>query len=1145
MKKKTVALLLAMAVTISGSSMGVLAAETGLMAAEQKSVEEISVELPRANVMDVDFSSGDGTDLSELQNEFQVIGNPAVIHNSELHKNVADFDGKSAYLYPFDSAKYEKITEAVTIECMFKFDSIPSSGEHDVFSNQQSGGIGLGMDRGKLTFFAHVGGSYRQPTASIQAGRWIHAVGVVDKSAVKLYVNGKLASQIAASGGVKFTSSENARNFVIGGDSNSSGSAESFSDALVSFARLYDKALSQEEIAALNEKAFEGADLEELKPQQVNLGIVSADTAAAGGEMNLNLHANRESAGAVDKITCELIYDPQEVSYAGTQHKMSGVEIDDSTTGCLKVVYEGSLSVSDFRQFGSTRLGKLNFKISGSAKDTETVFQVKNFHAFSQGEDVTDQMEIPSAKKKVSICAKDSLDLNGDGVIGAGDVALAKTLEQKSVIAGEATIYPYKHAVVLTMDGGGIVWDPESVYYAASNGTLPIKSTDPQIMSKRSNEYAMRLFNEEFATSYTAQAVAPSISGQNYSAMLHGIPWKDVEPAYQLTNDSSAVEYYADFGLETPQYPSVFKAVDASYPKRQQAAFAEWSNILNGIIEPDAGVIGKVSDSKQSFYDVAKYIKGESFKNTALVYMQSDWMDHVGHSTGYYNDTYWSELKQYDNFFKAVIDALKETGAYDETLIIANADHGGSGTSHGSADPSNMDIFIGLGGQTIDSGKRLEGGDNSDIAALALYGLRMDKPQSMTGEVFDTGAFLEQDELIKKNRDIEKVTFSRTGKSGTLTLSNVKKEIRVVDAVIHLNGAQVSKIQTNGGTVLRQEVKDDQLKLTISYEKQPDTLAKITFDSAAADQTAVNEIMLGTDDGKEIYADLVNEMGTLITDKGDLHKIIQDVKALEADKYLASSWGTLLDALKEAQAVESDDFAEQEEIDAAAKRLGEAIEELEKVVDRSALYQKIGFATGIEKENYTEKSWNAFQMALAAAKATAAKQKAGQEEVSQAYAALDKAILALTQKADEKEEVKAGDTFVHKSLRYKVTGKGKAAVTGTEKKSLKYVTIPARVSYKGVNLKVTSVGSKAFEGCKKMKKAVLGKNVAAIGKMAFYGDRQLKSIVIQSKVLKKVGGRAIKGIYKRAVIKVPGIKETSYRKLLKKGGLGTAMKIKK
>ncbi|WP_394914047.1 LamG-like jellyroll fold domain-containing protein [uncultured Robinsoniella sp.] len=168
----------------------------------------LQTELPAASVMNVDFSDRLGTDHSETANSYRTIGNPVITDSSELHKPIANFDGSSAYIYPFDAAKYNKITNAVSIECMFKYNSLPS-GEHDIFSNQQSGGIGLGLDGGKLTFFAHVGGSYRQPAAAIQAGQWVHAIGVVDGESVKLYVNGELAGEIAAAGPVKFTSNTN------------------------------------------------------------------------------------------------------------------------------------------------------------------------------------------------------------------------------------------------------------------------------------------------------------------------------------------------------------------------------------------------------------------------------------------------------------------------------------------------------------------------------------------------------------------------------------------------------------------------------------------------------------------------------------------------------------------------------------------------------------------------------------------------------------------------------------------------------------------------------------------------------------------------------------------------------------------------
>lgn len=847
--KKIVAWILAASMILPGqaASLNASAAETGT---EQRAAKEVSI--PEARIMDVDFTSGDATDQSELQNTYEVVGSPTVAYNEELKKQVANFDGGSAYLYPFDEEKYEKITEEVTIECMFRYNSTPWE-EREIFSNQQYGGIGLGVKDGRLILFAHVGGSYREPSAVLQPGQWVHAVGVADGHSVKLYVNGVLKEEIAAEGTVSYPSEEGARNFIIGGDSNSYDGAEAFMDGSVSVARIYDRALTEEEIGLLSTQAFENT---QIQRPQVRLGLVASDTAPEQGEMNVNLHVNKDALSVADAIACTLKYDSDMLSYSGIQHSVDGLSVDDSEAGILRVSYEGDLSESDFGQYGETRLGKLNFKTTDVEGVQDTKITVDEIHAYASDEEITDQLDAVEAEKTISIYDKNSLDLNEDGVIGAGDVALAQDEEQRKAIAQKAAIYPYKHVVVLTVDGSGVPWEPDQMYYAASNNDTPRKTSDPSVLEKRNNPYALWLFNEEFATSYTAQAVEPSISAQNYTSIIHGVPWQDFESEYQVTNESSEVEYYPDFGKETAKYPSMFKAVADAAPERKIAAFTEWANILNGIIEPDAAVIGKASGEKQSFYDVADYIKSDQYQNTALIYMQSDWMDHVGHGSGYYNDNFWSELAQYDDFYQAVVDALKETGTYEETLIISNADHGGSGYNHGSTDPSNMDVFIGLGGQTVDSGRRLNGGDNADIAALALAGLRIDKPESMTGQVFDENIFLSQEEMSKKNRDIEKVTFQRLGNQAALSLSNQKSQTRVMDVVINLGDATVEEIQAEGGTILRQSVENGQLKLTIYYENQPKELAKLTFAGDSYGDIEVEEVMLGTAEGKEIYADL-------------------------------------------------------------------------------------------------------------------------------------------------------------------------------------------------------------------------------------------------------------------------------------------------
>lgn len=89
------------------------------------------------------------------------------------------------------------------------------------------------------------------------------------------------------------------------------------------------------------------------------------------------------------------------------------------------------------------------------------------------------------------------------------------------------------------------------------------------------------------------------------------------------------------------------------------------------------------------------------------------------------------------------------------------------------------------------------------------------------------------------------------------------------------------------------------------------------------------------------------------------------------------------------------------------------------------------------------------------------------------------------------------------------------------------------------------IGSKAFYKCVSLKKITLPSGVTKIGKQSFYGCKKLKSITIKSKKLKAVGSKAITGIHKKAVIKVPRGSSKKYKKLFKSStGYRRTMKIK-
>lgn len=155
---------------------------------------------------------------------------------------------------------------------------------------------------------------------------------------------------------------------------------------------------------------------------------------------------------------------------------------------------------------------------------------------------------------------------------------------------------------------------------------------------------------------------------------------------------------------------------------------------------------------------------------------------------------------------------------------------------------------------------------------------------------------------------------------------------------------------------------------------------------------------------------------------------------------------------------------------------------------------------------------------------------------------------------------------------YKVTDSNKkkptVAYVAPSNKKKKAISIPNYINYKGVKYKVTSVqakafkgnkkvtsikiaseittiGDSAFEGCTKLKTVTIGKGLKKIGKNAFKNCKKLNKITIKSTKLKTVGKNALKGIHKRAKIKVPSKKVSAYKKVFRKKGQKSTVKIVK
>ncbi len=142
--------------------------------------------------------------------------------------------------------------------------------------------------------------------------------------------------------------------------------------------------------------------------------------------------------------------------------------------------------------------------------------------------------------------------------------------------------------------------------------------------------------------------------------------------------------------------------------------------------------------------------------------------------------------------------------------------------------------------------------------------------------------------------------------------------------------------------------------------------------------------------------------------------------------------------------------------------------------------------------------------------------------------------------------VKNGSKVEVSGNTYKVTStKSKTVSFYKGKADAKNVSVPKTVKIQGKTYKVTAISANAFKDNKKLVGVTVGSNVTTIGSKAFYGCKNLKKITVKSVKLKSVGKNALKGVHKKAVIKVPKSKLAKYKKLFKCRGQKKTVKIKK
>lgn len=217
----------------------------------------------------------------------------------------------------------------------------------------------------------------------------------------------------------------------------------------------------------------------------------------------------------------------------------------------------------------------------------------------------------------------------------------------------------------------------------------------------------------------------PTISAECWGGMLHGVEcgW------HGLTNSIVGSTPYPRDSV----YPSVFRAIREAMPEAKLASFCDWDPINFGIVENGLDVF-KYSDRDEKMVGPAiDYIRENDF---TFLFFQFDSVDGAGHRYGYGTPEHLEAIRRNDEYIGAVVGAIGDRGWLEDTLILVEADHGGTpnhgfGGHHGGATEEEMYVSFFAAGPGVARGE-ITGMLVRDTPAVILHALGICQPEAWT-----------------------------------------------------------------------------------------------------------------------------------------------------------------------------------------------------------------------------------------------------------------------------------------------------------------------------------------------------------------------------------------------------------------------------
>jgi arylsulfatase A-like enzyme len=230
----------------------------------------------------------------------------------------------------------------------------------------------------------------------------------------------------------------------------------------------------------------------------------------------------------------------------------------------------------------------------------------------------------------------------------------------------------------------------------------------------------------EGASTLHARGVMPTVSSPNWASMIMGA---GPEQHGVLSNDWKPGQ-----GPITPTevgpggiFPTMFGLLRRQRPSAKIGCFHDWDG-FGRLVERD--VCDRIVNPKGPVETTKQAIGFLEEKKPELLFIHLDHVDHAGHEYGHGTSQYDAAVEEADRLIGTVLDALRDSGLADSSLVLVTADHGGKGKGHGGSTMGEIEIPWIIHGRGVAAGRELPPIVNTyDTAATVAHALGLTPPK--------------------------------------------------------------------------------------------------------------------------------------------------------------------------------------------------------------------------------------------------------------------------------------------------------------------------------------------------------------------------------------------------------------------------------